>query len=99
MVLTFCWQEHYEPQREAGGRIKELEDPNVIVDEFAPVGMKRAKAAVVACEEVYRQYDAALKKEEVSISGVYSLLIIPTSPVGPVFYNSPSSRTPAHSVT
>ena len=54
-------------KREAQGRIKNLEAAGVIVDEFAPVGLKRSVATVAAAEEVFKRYDAALReKEEVS---------------------------------
>ena len=66
-LLVFCWQErHTELRRGAGGRIKELEDAVVMVDEFTPYGDKRPEATAAAHEEVYQRYDAALREEEVS---------------------------------
>ena len=50
-------------KRGAGGRIKELENFEVLVDQFAPVGEKRAEAAVAVCEKVYKKYDVALREE------------------------------------
>ena len=65
-----CWQEQHdesELKRGEGGRIKVLEDPRVMVDEFAEVGMHRLKVQAVAGERVYKKYSAAVKeKEEVS---------------------------------
>ena len=63
--MEICWQErHAELKRGAGGRIIELERPEVIVDEFAPVGVKRAEAAVAAGETVYKRYAVAMSEEE-----------------------------------
>ena len=63
----FYWQgghDKSELQHGAGGRIKELEAPEVMTDEFAPVGMERSVATVAASEEVYKRYHAALREEE-----------------------------------
>ena len=100
-MLQILLQEHEESElkRGAGGRIKELEGPEVMADEFAPVGMARHKATVAAQENIFKEYDAALREKEEVSDIRCRLLTTPTHPVGPVFYNSPSSKTPAHSVT
>ena len=68
--LIFCWQEQHdesELERGEGGRVKALEAIGVMVDEFKPVGGKHKESTVAAAEEVFKRYDAALrKKEEVS---------------------------------
>ena len=66
-LLVFCWQEQHDEsklERGAGGRIKELEDPAVMVDEFAPVGGMMKGATIAAAERLYKRYDAALREEE-----------------------------------
>ena len=68
-LLVICWQEEHnksELKCGAGGRIKELEAPEILVDEFAPFGDKRQKAATVVADGVFKEYTAALREEEVS---------------------------------
>ena len=61
--MFYC-QEQHELKRGSGGRIKELEAPEVMVDEFAPYVMNRAVATAAAAEKVFKEYNAALREEE-----------------------------------
>ena len=72
-LLVFCWQEESDLKRGAGGRIIELEAPEVMADEFAPVGMKRAKAATAAREEVFKRYDPAVREK---VKKIYVCLVV-----------------------